>query len=71
MEKHPEQLLALASKALSYEDYQARWQIAYGLSQIKDMQTVAKPLLLNFTNDQNDYVRKRALAALEFLETPS
>ncbi len=60
LENYPEHLVALATKALTYGDYKARWQVAYGLSKLKNNQGVAKELLQQFLLDEEEYVRRRA-----------
>jgi hypothetical protein len=59
----------LASKALTYEDYDAKWQLAYGLSHLKDFKSTAEALLQEFIKDEHEYVRRRALLALEDLQS--
>jgi HEAT repeat protein len=65
--EHPKKLVALANKAITYPDYQARWQIAHALYKISDKSEEAKNLLTGFASDENEYVRKRALLALDYL----
>lgn len=63
--EQPKVLLALAYKALIYSDYEAKWQIAYGLGEIKGMDKEVNNLLSKFLDDENEYVRRRASFALE------
>jgi len=68
LEKYPEELIALANKALTYKDFHARWQIAYGLSRFKNNKDVAEHVLQQFLKDKDEYVRRRTLLALEYLQ---
>lgn len=67
LEQHPEQLVALAFKALTFEDFHARWQLAHGLSQVGVSKDVAESLIQKFLADEDEYVRRRASSALEYL----
>jgi hypothetical protein len=69
LENYPQHLITLASKALTYEDYDAKWQLAYGLSHLKDFKSTAEALLQEFIKDEHEYVRRRALLALEDLQS--
>jgi hypothetical protein len=61
----PKVLIALAYKAITYHDYEARWQIAYGLGEIDCNQEEVSELLSKYINDEHEYVRRRALFALQ------
>lgn len=63
--EYPNVLKCLAYKALTHDDYDARWQIAYGLGEIEDTSNEVQDLITRFLEDDNEYVRRRALHALE------
>lgn len=48
-----------------YDDYEARWQIAYGLGEIEDTGNDVQELITKFLQDEHEYVRRRALYVLE------
>lgn len=62
---NPIQLLSVAKHALSYPDYDARWQIAYGLGEIDENNQEIQMLLNQFLLDEIEYVRRRASFAYE------
>ncbi|EFM10664.1 hypothetical protein PaecuDRAFT_2576 [Paenibacillus curdlanolyticus YK9] len=62
--QHPEVLVAVANKALAYTDSEARWQIAHALGEIEGRNEESIYLLSRFSEDNVEYVRRRALAAL-------
>jgi hypothetical protein len=57
---NPKQLLSLAKHSASFPDEDARWQIAYGLGEIKGNNHQIKNLLNKFLHDDKEYVRRRA-----------
>lgn len=59
--EYPAFLLTLAKSALAYPEYDARWQIAAALGQLKGRE--ADSLLSQFMQDDNEYVRRRAIDA--------
>jgi hypothetical protein len=61
----PKIFLSLAYSAITYSDYEARWQIAYGLGEVKGMRDEVNSLLSKLSNDEHEYVRRRALIALQ------
>ncbi|WP_424769444.1 HEAT repeat domain-containing protein [Paenibacillus sp. sgz302251] len=64
--EHPNALIPLAYKAISWDDYEARWQVAFGLGEIANVDNdEVQALLERFLNDEHEYVRRRALFALE------
>lgn len=65
----PTQLIELAKHSLSFTDFEARWQIAYGLGELTDNEEEVKLLLQKFTVDEEEYVRRRALFAFEKKES--
>jgi hypothetical protein len=63
--ENPPQLLALAKHSIFFPDHDARWQIAYGLGEIKDNDHEIINLLNKFLQDEKEYVRRRASFAFE------
>lgn len=63
--KCPNQLIELGKYAVSFQDNEARWQIAYGLGEIPVNNKEVRALLQNFMDDENEYVRRRATFAYE------
>ncbi|MEH7452793.1 HEAT repeat domain-containing protein [Gottfriedia acidiceleris] len=62
---HPTQLIDLAKQSLSFNDFEARWQIAYGLGELTVNEEEVKLLLKRFILDEVEYVRRRASFAYE------
>ncbi|WP_069034034.1 hypothetical protein [Gottfriedia luciferensis] len=56
----PTQLIELAKHSLSYNDFEARWQIAYGLGEFTDYEEEVKLFFKKFIFDEVEYVRRRA-----------
>ncbi len=63
--QHPEQLIAIARHAVTYEDPDTRWQIAFGLGEIATKNEEVKNLSNQFLQDGHEYVRRRASMAWE------
>lgn len=61
----PNQLLSIAKSAITYADKDAKWQIAYGLGEIREEKSSIRKLLNEFLKDEHEYVRRRASFALE------
>ncbi|KGP89799.1 hypothetical protein N780_09925 [Pontibacillus chungwhensis BH030062] len=65
----PDQLLHIAYRALTfpaYPDYEARWQIAYGLGKMREYKEQAQNLLHQLAiNDPHEYVRRRAIMSYD------
>ncbi|MBD7944383.1 MULTISPECIES: hypothetical protein [Psychrobacillus] len=61
----PNQLLSLTKYALIYSDADAKWQVAYGLGEIKGDNLLIRMYLSDFLNDEQEYVRRRASFALD------
>ncbi|QKE71891.1 hypothetical protein HPK19_03315 [Arthrobacter citreus] len=66
---HPTQLIDLAKHSLSFNDFEARWQIAYGLGELKVNEEEVEMLLKKFIMDEVEYVRRRAIFAYEKKES--
>lgn len=63
--QYPEQLLAISRHAVTFEDSDARWQIAFGLGKINVDTDEIHTLLKSFLADEDEYVRRRAALAWE------
>ena len=61
----PNQLLSLAKSAITYNDADAKWQIAYGLGEISEEKLAIRIFLNDFLKDEHEYVRRRASFALD------
>jgi hypothetical protein len=57
-------LLALAAAAVEIGEPDAKWQLAEELGRIEEASAEAERLLLTLARDENEYVRRRSLAAL-------
>jgi hypothetical protein len=55
----------LAEEALNYNDSDTRWQFAHYLGDITQEEPRARELLIKYSEDKFEYVRRRALAVLE------
>ncbi|MEH7351264.1 hypothetical protein [Gottfriedia acidiceleris] len=62
---YPIQLIELAKHSLSFNDFEARWQIAFGLGEITDNGIDVKLLLQKYILDEVEYVRRRAAFGYE------
>ncbi|RXJ04441.1 HEAT repeat domain-containing protein [Anaerobacillus alkaliphilus] len=62
--ENPHQLLSIAEHSVSFPDHDTRWQIAYGLGEIKENGQEIKKLLKKFLYDEEEYVRRRATFSL-------
>jgi HEAT repeat protein len=62
--ENPDDLLYLAQRALASLEPDARWQIVVELSCLEPQPPQVEPLLLQFAQDEDEYVRRRALMAL-------
>jgi len=60
----PESLLFLAKEGLHDPDCDARWQLAHYLTQIVGSYPEAEEIICKFSDDQDEYVRRRATLAL-------
>jgi hypothetical protein len=63
--ENPNQLVSIAKHFVSFPDYNARWQIAYGLGEINETNQGIQRLLKELLNDDIEYVRRRASFAYE------
>ncbi|WP_281886596.1 HEAT repeat domain-containing protein [Paenibacillus sp. YYML68] len=63
--KNPSSFLFLAKEALFYSDYDARWQFAHYLTRILYKCPDAMEVLLRYTEDNVEYVRRRAIEAMK------
>jgi hypothetical protein len=62
--KNPSNLLYLAQAAIRNPFAEARWQLAVELGNLKSHKLEAERLLLSFSQDEDEYTRRRALGAL-------
>lgn len=60
--------LSLAAEALRYSDDQARWQFAHYLIKVEERKLEAINLIHKFAVDYVEYVRRRAIGALDIIE---
>jgi HEAT repeat protein len=63
-------LIALAKAAIRYPEPDARWQMADRLGDLRGQEAEVEPLLVQFTRDKDEYVRRRAILALGRLGSP-
>ncbi|MDN4476894.1 HEAT repeat domain-containing protein [Demequina sp. SYSU T00192] len=66
----PEALLALSVAAIRQGESDAKWQLAARLGEMRSHRDRAIKLLLQFVEDPDEYVRRRALLALSALRAP-
>lgn len=66
---YPDKFLSLARTALSYDDWNARWQVAHYLYKLEADDPEVEGLLRNFMKDGTEYVRRRACMALSYRQT--
>ena len=68
--QQPAGLLRLARSALSFPDCDARWQVAAALGAVNaEHVAAAEQLLLTLVDDEDNYVKRRALASLAMLNS--
>lgn len=60
----PDRLLLLAGAAIRYPESDARWQLADRLGDLREHMAEAESLLVHFAQDEDEYVRRRAVMAL-------
>ncbi|WP_442601809.1 hypothetical protein [Paenibacillus sp. KN14-4R] len=63
----PSILCSLAEEALNYHDNDTRWQFAHHLGTITDKEPRTLELIIKFSEDYVEYVRRRAYAVLDIL----
>lgn len=68
--KQPEILGAFAHAALRTGESDAKWQIAHLLGEVPTPHHDAEALLVEFVEDDDEYVRRRALLALGQMKSP-
>ena len=68
--ENPDNLLYLAQRAVASPEADARWQIAVELSDLEPRPPQVEPLLLQVAQDEDEYVRRRALMALADIGSP-
>jgi HEAT repeat protein len=62
--RRPSFLLALSRRALHSTEADARWQLADALGFVDAADAEVEPLLVQFYNDSDEYVSRRALLAI-------
>lgn len=67
--KDVDMLLRLSELALSSSEIDAKWQLAVQLGSLSDRRQEAEPLLLQFVDDPDEYVSRRALLSLGLLKS--
>ncbi len=65
----PECLLFLSRHGLNYPDSDARWQLVHHLSAIYNDFSESEEIINNYYQDNNEYVRRRALLALGYIKS--
>jgi hypothetical protein len=67
--KNADTLILLSGFAVSSSETDAKWQLAARLGALSDRIQQAEALLLEFINDEDEYVSRRALLALGMLKS--
>lgn len=65
----PISFLFLAQEGLFYADIDVRWQLAHYLTKIHESYSEAEELIYKFSDDSDEYVRRRALLALGYIKS--
>jgi hypothetical protein len=65
-----DRLLAVASACIQSAEWDAKWQVASALGESSAQQQEVEPLLLRLVEDEDEYVRRRALLALGNIRSP-
>lgn len=68
--KSRENLLCLAERATTSPEWDAKWQIASELGHLGSATPQVEALLLKYTRDEDEYVRRCALLALAEIASP-
>ena len=68
LSENPSCLIYISREGLKYQDDSARWQFAHYLSKIAE-HPEAEELILSYCNDHAEYVRRRALLALGYINS--
>jgi hypothetical protein len=67
VERHPDVLIAIAARARRDGEVDARWQLAVALGRVDVDRDACEALLLDYCDDDEEYVRRRALGALSVM----
>lgn len=70
-ERHHETLIELAAASISLGEPDAKWQLAEELGQLQSSRGRTEKILLDFSRDTDEYVRRRALMSLARIESGS
>jgi hypothetical protein len=62
--RRPELLAELAQRSVEIGEWNARWQLADQLGYLKNIDAGVEAVLVSLAHDREEYVRRRALAAL-------
>jgi hypothetical protein len=62
--RHPELLVVLARRSIDNGEMNARWQLADQMGYLKHVDADVEAVLVALAHDREEYVRRRALAAL-------
>ncbi|MFB9326193.1 HEAT repeat domain-containing protein [Paenibacillus aurantiacus] len=65
----PMSMLFLGTEGISYPDADTKWQLAHYLTQIASVEPEAEETILKYYEDQNEYVKRRALLALGIIKS--
>jgi HEAT repeat protein len=71
LERSDDLLLDLAEASLQHGEADAKWQLASALGHIKTQESRREQLLQTMVQDENEYVRRRALQSLARTASPA
>ncbi|MCD9024957.1 HEAT repeat domain-containing protein [Cohnella silvisoli] len=69
LSQNPACLIYFAKEGLMYQDDSVRWQFAHYLTKIADEYPEVEDIILKYSNDHVEYVRRRALLALSYIKS--
>ncbi|MFW6311839.1 MAG: hypothetical protein ACOC1K_06350 [Nanoarchaeota archaeon] len=69
LSEFPDLIIPLANYGLNYHDYNARWQLANYIWKHADNYQEVEEILISYYKDNNEYVKRRALLALGYMES--
>ncbi|NGZ77699.1 HEAT repeat domain-containing protein [Saccharibacillus alkalitolerans] len=67
--ERPKSLLFLAQEGLFHPDPEVRWQLAHYLTKISAQYSEAEEIIREFSEDHDEYVRRRAILALGYIKS--
>jgi hypothetical protein len=65
----PESLLFLGKEGVSYPDRDTKWQLAHYLTNVASVKPEVEEIILKYYEDQDEYVKRRALLALGIIQS--